>query len=291
MDFFNRDIYMILKKFISDGKQRLSKLLEQNLTIGYSAIQKIIRNKDVKVNGKRVSSDMNLNCGDEIFVYFREDKIIIVYEDDDIVVAYKPIKIETVNDRGDDLRSKLSSQIGVDVFAVHRLDRNTEGLVIFAKNLKAKNDLDESIKNRKIEKFYLTKVIGVPKEEGENLIAYHKKDEKSSLVYISDRWQSGYEQIITRYKVIEKLDDFSILEVELVTGKTHQIRAHLSHVGLPILGDEKYGLSKVNKKYNKKFQCLCAYKLVLDFDENKYLSRLSGLKIELDKKDISFFKI
>lgn len=282
---------MVLKKIVSDDKQRLSKLLDRNLGIGYAVIQKIIRNKDVKVNGKRVSSDVELFCGDEILVYLQDEKIKIVYDDEEVVVVYKPIKIETVNDLGDDLRSKLSSQIGTNVYAVHRLDRNTEGLVIFAKNLNAKNELDKAIKNRDIKKFYLAKVVGVPKEKENNLIAYHKKDEKKSIVYISDNPQVDYCKIGTNYKLVQEIGDCSILEVELVTGKTHQIRAHLSHIGLPILGDEKYGDSQANKKYNKKFQCLCAYKLIFNFDQESYLSRLNGLIVELDKNDIGFLKV
>ena len=107
---------------------------------------------------------------------------------------------------------------------------------------------------------------------------------------MSDKKLSGYEEIKTNYKKVSSDGGFSVLEVELVTGKTHQIRAHLSHIGYPILGDEKYGNDEINKKYKKKYQCLCAYKLKFNFDKNDYLSYMNGVVIELQKDKIEFLK-
>ena len=152
----------------------------------------------------------------------------------------------------------------------------------------AEQSLNAVIKSRRLDKYYLAKVVGVPKDAEQKLIAYLKKDSQKSLVYVSDVLQNGYDEIRTNYKKLEFDENFAILEVELVTGKTHQIRAHLSHIGYPILGDDKYGDSETNKKYGKKYQCLCAYKLIFHFDSTDYLAGLDGLCVEIDKSEISF---
>lgn len=282
---------MTIKTIKCERNQKLSKLILDELGIAYNQIQKIIRNKDVKINSKRVSKDVDLVKGDIIEIYINEKPLDIVYEDDNIVIVLKPKNIETVSEfANDDLKSKLSNQLKTEIYAVHRLDRNTQGLVIFAKNNEAKKSLDEVIKDRKLEKFYLAKVIGIPAKNSENLIAYLKKDEKKSLVSISDKKETGYEEIKTNYKVLEQVDDCSILEVELITGKTHQIRAHLSHIGYPILGDEKYGNAEINRMHKKKYQCLCSYKFIFHFEENNYLFYLNNKIVELDKDKIDFLK-
>lgn len=281
---------MIVKKIINQKTQRLSKLLGLELGLAYGEIQKIIRKKDVKIQGRRVSKDIDVEQDEVVEVYLKQEKQKVIFETQDIIVCFKPRGIETVNESLDDFKTRIENDLGCEIFAVHRLDRNTEGLVIFAKNEKAKTSLDEAIKKRQIQKFYLAKVVGRVKKLHENLTAYLKKDDKNSLVYISDLKQEGFEKIQTNYKVLDKNEDFSILEVELVTGKTHQIRAHLSHIGYPILGDEKYGNNLVNKKFGKKYQCLVAYKLIFHFDENDYLSKLNGMVVELDKEEINFYK-
>lgn len=278
---------MIKKNLISKKEQRLSKMIVDELGVSYGRLQKLIRNKDVKVNGKRVGEDIKLIAGDDVEVYLAESFVNIIFENDDVVVAVKSRNIETVNEVGDDFLSGVERFCGTKLFAVHRLDRNTEGLVIFAKNEKSKECLDFAIKNRLIKKYYLAKVIGVLKEKSKNMVAYLKKDEKNSLVYISDEKLDGYEKIQTNYNVLKESDGFSILEVELVTGKTHQIRAHLSHIGYPILGDEKYGDSLKNNQFGKKYQCLIAYKLVLNFGSG-YLSYLNGRVVSLDIDSIKF---
>lgn len=282
MDFLV-EIKMVYKKIVNTKNQKLSKFISDEIGVGYNKIQKIIRNKDVKVDGKRVSQDIDLENNQVIEIFLPEEKQEIVFKNEDIVIAFKKRNIETINNSGNDLITKLSNQLNENLFAVHRLDRNTEGLVIFAKNVKAKDLLDNAIRKRKIEKYYLAKVIGVPEKKQDNLVAYLRKDEKNSRVYISDTQEKGYEIIKTNYKLLSHDEKFSVLEVELVTGKTHQIRAHLSHIGLPILGDEKYGNSEINKRYNKKYQCLCAYKLIFHFDSGNYLSYLNEKIVELSE--------
>lgn len=279
-------------KTIKNGKeQKLSKLISDELGVGYNQIQKFIRNKDVKVDGKRVSKDVDLIKGELIEIYFNEKPLEIVYENNDIVIILKPKNIETISENGEtDLLEKVSKQLNLKLYAVHRLDRNTIGLVIFAKNIDAKKSLDIAIKNRKLEKFYIAKVCGEINKNEEKLTAFLKKDDKKSLVFVSDKNLSGYEEIKTNYKKVQSDGEFSILEVELVTGKTHQIRAHLSHIGYPILGDEKYGNTEINKKYKKKYQCLCSYKLKFKFDKNDYLEYMNGEIVELEKDKIEFLK-
>ena len=260
--------------------------------LGYGIVKKILRQKDVKVNGKRVSQDIVLNINDKVLFYIDkmpESKLEVLYEDENICVVFKPRKIETVTETNDlDLLSKVKSYLHDECYAVHRLDRNTEGLVVFAKNIKAKNSLDFAFKNRTLEKFYLALIYGKLEKSEDKMIAYLKKFSDKSYVDVSNERKAGYEKIQTNYKLVDEFGDASLVEVELVTGKTHQIRAHFAHIGHFVIGDEKYGDSKINKIYKKRYQCLCAYKLIFHFGSNDFLSYLDGKEIVLDKNKIDF---
>lgn len=279
---------MRVENFKCEKNIKLSKfLLEKN--IQYNDVFKLIRNKDIKINEKRIGKDCNLVCGDKVSVFLpNENKVKIVFEDDNIVVAKKNRNIETINEQGDDFVSKVSDELKQSLYAVHRLDRNTEGLVVFAKNFKAKESLDNAFKNRLLEKYYLALVFGEFDIKEQSLCAFLKKDKINSVVKISDKQTSGYEKIITKYKVLEQKENLSLIEVELVTGKTHQIRAHMSHIGHFVIGDEKYGDSNINKIYKKHFQCLCAYRIVFHFPSGDYLEYLNNKEIKLDKNTIDF---
>ena len=170
---------MLVKEFRVTEDIKLSVAIKNfESSLDYNSIQKIIRNKDVKVNDKRQSNDRILHSGDVVKFYFKKERKIVdvVYEDDNILVASKPKELETISDEvSDSLLTRLVNQTGLNLYAVHRLDRNTTGLVVFVKNLKTKNELDLVFKNRTIEKYYLALVNGHFKEKQNTLIAYLKK--------------------------------------------------------------------------------------------------------------------
>lgn len=207
-----------------------------------------LRNKDIRVNDIKVSTDVAVNESDKITVYIKDeilfnlpDNLNIVYEDDNILVINKPANLlseDNAKNTEPSAESILKKQCNNETLKLcHRLDRNTSGLLIFSKNEITYNELLTAFKENYIIKRYLAYVEGVPKVKKATLTAYLFKDSKNSSVIISPIQKKGYEEIKTEYKVIEEFIDYSLLEVTLHTGKTHQIRAHLSYVGHPVIGD------------------------------------------------------
>ncbi|PYG87975.1 RluA family pseudouridine synthase [Ruminiclostridium sufflavum DSM 19573] len=239
---------------------------------------KALRKKDLKANGIRIKEDYKVSAGDKIDIYIIDDFLFgkndegysVVFEDDNLLIVNKaqgvPVHPDD-NQKEATLIDKLKQRYGADIDLCHRLDRNTSGLVILAKNHETLDLMLEKIKKREISKYYTCIVSGTMEKGQAELTDFLEKNEKISRVFISDKKSRNSVKIITRYKVIKETDNLSLLEVELITGKTHQIRAHLAYYGHPIIGDGKYGKNLENKRYNAKFQMLCASKLVFSFTE------------------------
>ncbi len=282
----------------NDGGQRLDRFLSKlfpTLKSGY--INKAVRNKDIRLNGKRTEASHKLEKGDKVYLFLPDrllcdepksvddfmtagDNISIIYEDENILLVDKEQGL-TVHADNDGARDTLIERIkkylykkgeylpqNEHVFApalCNRIDRNTSGIVIAAKNAESLRILNEKIKKRELEKKYLCIVLGrvFPKEN--TLTAYLEKDSEKNIVSISEEKTKTNLTIKTKYKLLESTGDLSLLEIELLTGRTHQIRAHMAYIGHPLLGDGKYGINRVNVKYGFKAQALCSYKLKFKF--------------------------
>jgi len=277
---------VVNKKF--NNKKLDSFLLDAFNGLKFSTFQKALRKKDILVNNIRIKENMIVHENDVITLYivddllFKQFNIIKVYEDDNILVVNKPAGLEVISSVIS-LTSLLSKDYSF-IEPCHRLDMNTTGLVVFAKNEQSLNILLQKFKDREIEKYYECTVYGIPKIKEATLIAYLFKNEKKSQVFVSDTFKKGYKKIITAYKVLSsnKEKNTSVLEVKLETGRTHQIRAHLAHIGFPIIGDGKYGINEINKKFNFNTQKLCAKKIIFKFStDTSILNYLNGLEISL----------
>lgn len=301
-------IVIVDKKY--DGKQLSKFLLDKFSGLTFDIFRKALRNKDIRINNVRTNKNDIVHAGDEVKIFVVDELLYktfipkIVYEDENILVINKPAGIEVVGDASltSNLRTFLIKRFSENtqesvvilnnlernsnkkcfIEPCHRLDRNTTGLTLFAKNENSLNILLEKFKNHEIEKHYLAHVYGIPKVNKQTLISYLFKDNKKSLVYISDEPKKGYVKIITSYSILEKHveENYSVLDVTLHTGKTHQIRAHLAHIGHPILGDGKYGNNQINKQFRFKTQQLCSNYLKFNFTTD------AGILNYLNQKEI-----
>lgn len=285
---------IVNKKY--DGK-KLNKFLLDNISgMSFSLFSNTLRKKDIKINGKRISKDTSIFDGDEILIYISDDilnssiknnsiNLDIIFEDENILVINKPSNIEvTGNNSLTDLVHTKYCDFLFKPMPCHRIDRNTTGLVLFAKNEESLNILFDKFKNHEIEKHYLALVYGIPDFNFKRCEDYLFKDNKKSMVYISDSYKKGYSKIISLFTVLEKRsDNTSLLDIQIETGKTHQIRAHLAYLGFPIIGDGKYGKNDINKQFGKKTQMLCSYFLKFNFiNDSGILNYLNNTVISLD---------
>jgi len=228
-------------------KELIKAIIDELPFLSRFDVKKILENKDVKVNNQRTKENIDLKSGDKVVVFYQEKESkewhTIVYADENILIANKKAGIEVVSETERDLVSILKQEYA-EIYPVHRLDRNTEGLVVFALNKTAEKELLNAFKTRVgITKKYALLVEGRVDITKIKRTVYLKKIPTLSKVWISELKTSGYEPAVTEFDVVEYRGDKTLLEANLITGKTHQIRAHISYFGYPIVGDNKYGKS------------------------------------------------
>lgn len=274
-------------EIVSNKSDRVLKVLEKQCpNIIYSAFASALRQKDVLVNGQRIKENIIVQKDDHICVYvpdnaIKKDMFKIVYQDDNIIIVNKGKGIET-SDGDYNVLNELLKQ-NINAYAVHRLDRNTLGLVIFAKTVHAQKELIKQFKNGNVEKLYFAEVYGNV-DEHRVLHGYLVKDKDESLVKIYNNKIAGGEEIFTEYTKIKSSGNVSLLSVKIKDGKTHQIRAHLAYNKIYIIGDGKYGKNEINSKYKAKTQHLKAYKICFNLPEGSFLHYLNEINLELDER-------
>ena len=307
----------------NDAGQRLDKFLSKAVKgLPTSMMYKLIRTKKIKVNRKRTDQRYILCEGDEIQLFIKEEffdspekdtdalfrltpKLNILYEDENIMLLNKRPGVLV---HEDDSASENTLIMHIKAYLVqkgeydpneeqsfapalcNRIDRNTGGIVIAAKNAEALRVMNEKIKYDRLTKSYLCLVHGVPNPKRAELCAYLRKNSKDNTVEVRDNEFSGSKKIITIYKVLKTYgQEKSLLEIDLVTGRTHQIRAHMAHIGHSLIGDGKYGINRNERAKGYKYQALYAYKLYFKQTEDEnILSYLEGRTFKLDEGDIWF---
>ena len=308
----------------NDAGQRLDKFLTKAVKgLPTSLMYKFIRTKKIKVNRARTEQKYVLQEGDIVQLFIKDEffdsperddsalasikpKLTVVYEDENIILVNKrPGVLVHEDDEGKDntlimhIKAYLYQKGEYDPeneqsFApalCNRIDRNTGGIVIGAKNAEALRVMNEKIKNDEISKFYYCAVHGKMPKKADTLTGFLLKDSDKNQVKIFDKQVKGSKNIITKYKVVAEKNGMSLLEIELVTGRTHQIRAHLSYIGHPLIGDGKYGVNKDDRAKGYKYQALYAYRLRFDFnDDSGALGYLRGKEVKLSRDDVWFLK-
>lgn len=306
-----------MKQFVigkNDAGQRADRFLAKAVPLLPPGLAyKYLRIKRIKRGGARLSPSDRLVEGDVIELYINDEffskpegpaflrtdsRIRIAYEDGNILVADKPAELLCHSGGGEDTHTLINkilrylyekgeySPDAENSFApalCNRIDRNTSGLVIAAKNAEALREMCEAIKERRVRKFYKCAVFGVPSPPEGELRGYITKDAASNTVKVSREKTPGALSAVSRYSTLKTRDGLSLLQVELVTGRTHQIRAQFAAAGHPLLGDTKYGRAADSRPYGRDRQALCACKIVFGFpDHAGLLGYLDGAEIRTE---------
>lgn len=300
----------------NDAGQRLDKYITKSFPLlPQSLMYKYIRSKRIKVNNKRSEISYRLKENDLVSLYindefFEESKpkydflnagksVKLVYEDENIILIDKPAGLLSHPDEDNYTDTAITrikrylyekgeyvpdSEMSFAPALVNRIDRNTCGIIIAAKNAEALRILNEKLKNRELHKLYLCIVMGKLKNSSGLIEGFLEKNEKQNKVYISNTSTDKSKAIATKYNVLGYKNGLSLVEVELLTGRTHQIRASFSHLGVPLLGDGKYGTNAQNKQFGGyKKQFLYSYKLAFDFKSDAgILNYLNGKSFEVE---------
>ncbi|MCQ2435338.1 MAG: RluA family pseudouridine synthase [Clostridia bacterium] len=309
----------------NDAGQRVDKFIRKTFeNMPQSMMYKFIRTKKIKVNRKRAEISQMLCEGDTVELFVPEDFLVqgqkddfyknivptfgIVYEDDNIIICNKPVGLLSHSDT-DGEQNTLIEQVksylwkkgeydpdAENSFApalCNRIDRNTGGIVTAAKNAEALRDMNERIRVRSVSKYYVCMVHGRMEQKEATLTGYLTKDGDTNTVSVSKVPQKGHEReqkkIVTKYRVTDYDGHDSTLEIELVTGRTHQIRAHMASVGHPLIGDGKYAENKKDRARGYSHQALYSYRLVFGQGDDA-LSYLNGREFSLSRDEIPFLK-
>lgn len=302
----------------NDANQRLDRFLAKAVPLlPASLCQKYIRLKRIKVNGKRAERDTRLQEGDVLSLFINDEffdtpkaenayltvsapKLSIVYEDEHILLVDKKPGLAVHPHDGAEYGKTLIDHIQAYLYAkkewrpredhsftpalCNRIDRNTGGIVIAAKTAEALRVMNQKIKDREIDKRYLCIVHGTPRPKSGTLTGYIFKDAKQNRVYVTDQSQPGAKTAVTKYETLQTRNGLSLVECELITGRTHQIRAMMAHAGTPLLGDGKYG--KLDKRFDRKYQALYSYKLSFRFTTDAgELAYLNGKTFQVEQVD------
>lgn len=254
--------------------------------LSFSLINKLIRQKDIKVNNIVVKENVKVFKNEKIDIFLTKNELTntyknkfeIYFEDENILIVNKFKGIEVNNVETYNIEKVLKEIFKKNAIAVNRIDRNTEGLVIFAKTNMFFDLLKQAMKDGEIGKFYLAQVCGLIKWKLKNQKNYLVKDAEKSLVKIYDKKVANSVLVETRFGVVCRnlKNSTTLLIAKIKNGKTHQIRAVLAHLGNAIVGDKKYGNSKINKQFNAKTQHLFAFKIVFNCKDSRlnYLNKI-----------------